>query len=649
MPDINQTAIRVLAWQICSDDKRAPVQVSSDTRAALQSAINDGSLVEDEHGVRFADERAMVVGATEYFLAVESDQLLTSPRSCFERLDQVSVLEIGKEHRVSGFALAELHNIGRVDGFVWGKQAIEAGVDVFDVLHVMEGAISFFATAQAQSICDFFIGHYGQVKTDLLGGLLYAKLPSWLATMPGTAHALCQIHESSPKESSASVYGCALHSLIIHSFEEGFPLAFKSAQSQTAMISGPALHILGLVDYANLTHFEVLEQVIELCAGIIRIPGHPQLGIVTRTLGCLLSRSETRIAKLLHEAVSTEDPAALYALSESLFRRESEFREREWFWPLYLRLAATKAEHKGVVKNIDMALMGWVRHPKTQDRVLEFLNAWIGCQPIEVIQDKALEKLFGSTLHHIEESFVLLVRTVTAWLCHDDVRYAMVGSQVISHLHKPYLKPMTLDLASLDALRTDEIVFLVRRILGFIIDCDMQINLIFSLVRTRDAKTRTLGLVKEVLLEHVGYDYPYQTVDFLKLHQDSEPDEDIKAMCGEVMVQLKSGLDRSNSLPWLKELLPLSAKTHRFVRERGKQMNKAIDDVSKDSIWRQLTSHVILKAGRRTFQSMQGRYTQPMELKSLSHSITIPFSEISDPAGAALKRILFRTATKDTN
>jgi len=76
-------------------------------------------------------------------------------------------------------------------------------------------------------------------------------------------------------------------------------------------------------------------------------------------------------------------------------------------------------------------------------------------------------------------------------------------------------------------------------------------------------------------------------------------------------------------------------------------MSKAFDEASKDSIWRQLTSHVVLKAGRRTFQSIQGRYTEPMELKGISHSMALPQSEISDPAGAARDRYLFKTTTKD--
>jgi hypothetical protein len=647
MSNTNYTAIHALAWQICGNENRPPVRVSPEVRAALQSAISDGLLVEEDVGIRFADEQAMIAAATAYLLEVESDQLLVSPRSCFERLDQVFSLEIGKEYRVSGFALAELHNADRIDGFAWGKQAIEEGVDVFDVLHIMEGAISYFAIASVQSMCAFFAGHHEAVRRDLLGGILYAKLPPWLSTLPDIAQALRQTHELSPKESTASLYGCALYGLILHFFDTGFDLAFKSAQNPTALISGPALHILGLVDYADPPRFQELEQIIELCAGIVNTPGHPHLGTATSTLGRLLPRSEAKIVPLLHKVASTETPEVLYALSETLFRMESELREREWFWPLFLRLTVANAERKGVFDNIDMVLTNWINQPKWQDKPPAFLNAWIARQPIEVIEDGVFERLFDSTLHRLGQQLPLLIHTVTMWMLHDDVRYPMVASRVMRHFQIRDMEPMTLDKSTLDALQPNEIIFLVRRILGFIVDCDTQINLIFSLVRTRNGAVRTLDLVKEVLLDHVGYDYPYQIVEFLKKRQDSEIDQVIVESCREIGATLSSRLEATNSLPLLKELVPVSAKTHRFARERGKQMNKAIDEASKISIFRQLASHIVLKAGRKTFQNIHNRYTTPMELKEMSHSVAMPFSEISDPAGAALKRILFKTTTRN--
>jgi len=77
-------------------------------------------------------------------------------------------------------------------------------------------------------------------------------------------------------------------------------------------------------------------------------------------------------------------------------------------------------------------------------------------------------------------------------------------------------------------------------------------------------------------------------------------------------------------------------------------MNEVVEQARKQSIWNQFATQVPLKAGRRTFQTIQGRYTNPTELKGMSHSIALPLSEISDPAGAERERRLYRRAKKDS-
>lgn len=647
-PPAFTTALGTLAWRICSDEKRSPVAIEShEDRLTLQPAFVNQRLLEDERGVRFANEEDLAIAAAVHVVAKEGDHLTRTPRECFERLAEIWAQEIGKQHRVSGHVLAGLHNAGRLDGFAWGREAIEAGVGVFDVLNVMESGIPLFRTANAQEIKRFFAGHHEQVKGDLAGGIVYVKMPPWFASQPQLADTLKKLHEDSPQEDSATLYGCALHGLILHRFDEGFHLALEAAKSQAPLVSGPALQLLGLVDFSQ--HPAALVRVIEWCAGIVRTPGHAQLETAIRTLGRLLPTAENQIVPLLDEAARTDAPGALYALSEALWRAQEASRERPWFWPLYVQLTRAKAEHKGILDHVDMVLMAWIRHPSLQNRVLEFLSGWIGNQSIEAIRDIPIEKLFDATLHKLTREAALFNRAVTQWLLHDDMRYPMVASHIISRLREPRAVSLSLDRAMVNTLRPNELRFLVRRILGYIIGADVQIALVFSLLGVCDGKAPVLGLVMTALRDHVGHDYPYQTIEFLRNRVATESDEEIKALCAEVIAALERNIAALDALPRLKELVPTSVKVHRFARARGKQMSKAFDEASKDSIWRQLTSHVVLKAGLRTFQNFQGRFTEPMELKSMSHEMALPRSEISDPAGAARRRLMFKASTRDAS
>lgn len=642
----NNVAVGALALRIC-DLGRSPVQIlGPEERVALEPAFADGQLVEDVQGVQFFDERILVLAAAKHVLCTESVTLLSAPKACFEYLDDLFAKEIGKELRVSGHVLAELHNTGQLDAFAWAKQAIEAGVGVFDVLHVMEGAVPLFREARAETMHEFFSGHYETVKRDLAGGMLYVKLHPWLAQRPNLSRTLLQMHEVAPREASASLYGSALHALVLHNFDEGFKLALAAIRHPTDLISQPALHRLGLLNYAEPSQGEARAQVISFCSDIIRTTGHRHLQTAVQTLAHLLPEADATIVPLLEEAAATEDPQVLYVLSEAL-SRERNLRDRSWYWPLFRRLAVTKADQKGIVDNLDMVLMDWIRNSDWQERAMEFLNAWIANQSLEALREAGLEKHFDATFHHLKEKKNLLGEALTRWLLHDDRRYPIIAFRTISRLHADRAHTLVLAPAILNELDAGGLLFLVRRILGYITGDDAQIGLIYSLVRTRDAKVRTLGLVADVLRNHVGYDYPHQTIEFLQACQASpNEDEEVKKLCAEVIAALKGHLADLDELPWLKELVPPSGKCHRFAKERTKQMNEAFEEASKDSIWRQITSRVVLKAGLRSFQTINGQYTTPMELKSVSHSMALPRSEIADPAGAARDRYFFKTVPK---
>jgi hypothetical protein len=456
-------------------------------------------------------------------------------------------------------------------------------------------------------------------------------------------------HEAAPQERTASLYGCALHGLILSDFTLGFELVFAVAHKTSPVIGGPALHILGLVDYTDPAHRDALNRVIDHCAQIVRTPGHSQIGVAVGTLGRLIATDEKRVVELLGEAAKTESPEALYQISEVLWRGQKELSSKDWFWPLLLQLTAVRPDHGGILRNIDFILMGWIRTPERQSRALEFLDAWIGKQAGESLRNAGLEKHFSSTFHNLQTQPELLGKALTAWLLNDDPRYPLIAQKAVSQLRVDGVSTIGLHPELIDELKPNEIRFLLRRILGYVFGDEVQIRLVFALVHTRGAKERTFAWVKTVLQDQVGYDYPWQTIEFLEERQRAQDEpEEVRALCAEIASGIKAYVDALDALPRLKEFQASSTKVRRFAKERRKQMNKAFDEANKRSIWRQIASNVTLKAGRRTFQSINGNYTEPMELKSMSHAMALPRREISDPAGAARERLLYRSATRDT-
>lgn len=640
-------ALRALALRICTTERKPVPLADVGGRQTFADAIAAGSLVEDPDGLRFASEAALVEAAAEQMLQTERDRLLANPKACFERLDEIIGNEIGKDHMVCGRVLAALHNADDLDAFAWARQAIESGVGVFDVLHVLESAVPLFGDAKAESIFEFFCGHYEKTKNDLARGLIYAKLDPWLARNPTVADAIRCLHGGQPTERGGSLYACALNGLMSHDFSAGHAIAIAAAQSPEAFVSGPSLHALGLADYGGADRRAALDQTIELCARIVRDGSHANLETAVATLTRLIPYDEPAVVALLDEVGRTGAPVALYRISNLLWRQAKEHADKGWFRQMLMHLKAARPEHAGILQNIDYLLMGWARDPARLPIAIEFINAWIAAQPAEAIKQLNVADSFQSTIHRIAEIPAALHPLLTAWLIHDDRRYPLIASKLISRLRTEGLETLALDKAILDGLDEAGFRFLIRRMLGYLSGDEVLIQLVFSLSRTRDAGTRTFGFIRSVYKQHVGHDYPYQTIEYLKGREsDGTEDSEIRKLADEVATTLQDELDALEALPVLKEFMPPSEKTRRFAKERHWQMNEAMEEASNDSIWRKLTTNIPLKAGRRTFQRIEGRYTDVMELKSMSHSVALPRSEIFDPAGSARERLLMRRARR---
>jgi hypothetical protein len=635
-----------LAWQIWSSGRPSVPVEDHNFHSALGPFLQTGLLREDSEGLAFSDDSAMVAAAARHFVSLNYKSLTEDPMQCFELLHDVWRREIGKRETVSGHVLAVLHNRGRVDAFSWGRQAIEAGCNVFSVLRIFETAVPVFSDASPASLLSFFAGHHEKVKNDLAGGRVFPALDKWFASHPILADEVKGLYLREPQEAYAAVFRSALQGLVLNDFHSGFPLIMRTAESEQPLVREPALMALGLIDFEKKSRSRALSKAVNLCRRIVEEGLPSSLPGAVRTLGRLVAYDET-VVDLLAEAGIGGDPPTLYALSYFLFTNADTYGEKGWYERLLRPLAATKFEHKGTLSNIDMILMKRIYSDRHQQNVIEFIDTWLSSQPGQ-LDNQALSTAFPDVLSELVKDPRLLSRLLTSWLLTEDHRFPLSVYGLIAHLGASDKQSIHLDATALDDLTHSELRFLARRILGYLAGDEILIPLVFSMVCTKDAANRTFGLIAEVLTNHIGYDYPYQTIEYLKSQQSiQEHGEDVRRLCEEIVTQLESRMETLHGLPDTKELQPSFIKAQRFAKERARQFNEAVEEAEKHSILSLIVTRISLKAGRRSFQALDDHYTDPMELKPFSQSVAIPRSEVTDPAGAARARALFRKAKRD--
>jgi hypothetical protein len=204
-----------------------------------------------------------------------------------------------------------------------------------------------------------------------------------------------------------------------------------------------------------------------------------------------------------------------------------------------------------------------------------------------------------------------------------------------------------LDKSRLDELSSSDLLFLARRMLGYVHDRAQVTSMALSMLQSNDAEKRIYPILHSLLVEEIGYDYPGSTVDALNMvaqEMSSVNDQDFLRMAASAISQVT---EAQNTLPSINELRPPTKLRRLFSRARAKQMEKSFDEANKNSIFRQIATEIPLKAGAGTFNYRNSSYGPSMKLSSMSHSIEFPRREAFDPIGNSMRLLGFRLAKRD--
>lgn len=202
------------------------------------------------------------------------------------------------------------------------------------------------------------------------------------------------------------------------------------------------------------------------------------------------------------------------------------------------------------------------------------------------------------------------------------------------------------DKAKLDTLDERDLLFLARRLVGFVYAEDNLVSLARSLFKTRDLKSRMFPILRSLLVDEIGYDYPYSVIETLESLQSMSTDSELQSFLSGITKTIKDRIENIESLPRLTELQPPTELRRRLSRAYAKQMTKAVAGAREDSLIRQLAKEIPIKGGRGYFSFQEGLYSEPSYLKSFSHSVTLPQRLVLDTVGHEMSLLMLRNAKR---
>ena len=608
------------------------------------SDLPDGCQLIDETAVRFDSliVRNTIV-ATAAFENLQSSSGIDAD-ALFMRAYELWCNEIGHSDQASGRLLALASAC--MDVITVGAQRIRDGADVFDVLHLLEAALPYLHQIEIPSIINLFAAKFEPTKNDMAGGAIHSALEAWLGTRAGDALRLHAAVQNNLSEGTASLQGIAILALAKTDYSTAVEAAITDARADIPLRARVGIQVLGrllLIESAPLASIQLIIQ--EISSQIERGQGEQRSHAIRAAVEAM--HVFPSFDPILLRLAEDSDQDVLCVAATALFLKAKELSERGIAQQWLELMALLKPEFKFAIRDWDHAMSRMLSDPANTPIVVSTLKKWVAKNGRRTAIDSETAKLFGDTVRKLFQLKADWTSLVTDWLLSDAQEHPAALAGFLNELSLHLRTDLSLDKGQLDSLETEDLLFLARRMIGYVYDRAQLTSLTLSMLLSKEPATRIYPVLHSMLVDEIGYDYPGSTANACRKTAETDAmhaHRDFLLKTAETIDQIAN---TQSSLPILNELRPPTKLRRLFARARAKQMNESIEEADANSIFRQIATHIPIKAGRGTFSYRNADYGPSMKLSSTSHSIELPRREAFDPVGNSIRHLGFRLAKRE--
>ena len=631
------------------------LQLHKSRSSSLTIPVPEGKVVDVPNGFSGAVEEGQIRFASlEEVNSIVAGHMLADLRalgplraeSLFDAAYELWRCEIGRSDMAAGRLLA---SVSEADVLSMAVERIADGAQVFDVLHVVQAFLLHAENLRLDSLIALNDAQYEKTKRDMAAGMLFSSIESWLSNRLEVAEKLTHQLVSAPVQTRESLLGAAwmgwFKSNATSAAQEILLVADRAQHAQAVPL---AIRLAGRMLCAVSLDSQCKEQLENLINGRLVAANEQERQAAIQAATGLIHLADCFNARL-SELADTENQVALAHIAMALGAHQKELLERGKFFYWLDHCTSLSSEYKEATEVMEYSLSllivpaGAYLHP-----ALSFIKTWVKKQPKSGPINRQFSESLGECSRQILNQPTLLSRWLTEWLLNDDAKLPASVAGVLVTVAASGVSSLKFDTEILDGLNQEDLVFLARRLLGYIHDPDQLLSLALSLLDMADREQRVFPMMRSLLIEEIGYDFPGSTIETLKEASQSASDDTVRHLLDSICSVIEIGMNKFEELPRLKELAPSTDLRRQFVLARGRQMRDAAKEAEKDSVFRQIATTTYIKAGHTTFQYQRDSYTEPMHMKSISHSYQLPRREILDPVGNAIRGFQMRNARRGT-
>lgn len=538
--------------------------------------------------------------------------------------------EIGRADSAAGRLLALVHKIEDVCSIT--ARAIKSEVvEVFDALSMVSASLPYLDRIEPKGVIELCIAQYERTKGDYASGLIFNSLEKVLTSKPDVCRSIHEYLKNDINEATANLHPTALLALAQSLPEEALTLALEDAVPSNALLRNVALWTLGRLIASSKVPEVAMPAV---TASIITSLSDPVLPIrqsAIRAAALCLSFTDVFDEVLIKLGESGEQ-YVLAVIASQLMLNLRQIKGKANF-DTWVRLLHKLSPLEHTVGNYDHVLRQLIEDEGKEQLAISCFTDWIRTNAKDLPKDKSVAKLFDSTVATLSKYNQLLSQVITDWLLSDERQLAVAVAGLLSHLWARGFKNPEFSTPKLDTLEQHDLLFLARRMLGFVAMEDQLLSLTLSILKTKDAPKRAFGIVYALLVDELGKDYPDSTIATLEKATNSTTDPDWQNYYSGAREAIKDRINELEALPRLAELRPPPHLVRQFAKARAEQMRNSAEEAQKGSIIRQIATEIPIKAGHGWFSFRDGSYTDTRHMQSFSQSVSLPRRHILDEVG----------------
>jgi len=553
--------------------------------------------------------------------------------------------EIGNADMASGRLLAAVHP--SVSVLRMATAHITRPTDVFDALHLVEAALPYLEAVDLSDVVALCDAERPHTANDLAGGAFYHALSCWFGRKPAVARDMVEMLLAEPCLARGNLL-CAAWMAWFASDQPASVARLLEADTRsdqpelhevTCWIVGRMLAEPGLAsDLAPALEAPVL----------LRITGEDvaQRRAGLRAAGAVLHVRRTFDAAM-RARIAAGDQEAAGCVAQALWRYDRDLLQAGIYFEWLQLCVGLDEGFEREIDGLDFSLSRLLRPDSTHvESVLDFLEAWVRGHIGSTAGKREFATRFDACSRALLSQPPLLSRVFTRWMIADAQSLANAAAGMVATSRADGPIAIEFDPLVLDTAPEADLLYLVKRMLGFLLEAKQMLSLALSLLELRDAKVRVFPLLRWLLYEQLGYDYPATTCDALTKRAEQETDTDIKELLGGIVTRLEADMAALQALPRLRELKVPMALRRDFRKARAKAMQRSMREAQEQSVFAQLATQIHIKAGETSFQHLGESWSEPMQFASHSVSFEMPRREALDPVGNAYRRLQMRTTER---